>query len=87
MNRQYFKAAEINYEAIRLAMDAESGFPSNVATTWFPPAATAPRDPDGNCLISAKPPIAEKFLLSDAIEITEEEYKSYVQFEEILDVN
>lgn len=78
MNIQYFKTTETNYEEIRSTMDNESGYPSTIAETWFVPAARAVRDSENNCLIAAKPQIAEKFLLSNAIEITEEEYVSYL---------
>lgn len=81
--RKYFKTTEAIYEAIRSAMDTESGFPNNVATTWFAPAATAPRDPEGNCLISAKPPIADSFLQAGATELSEAEYLSFLPSEDV----
>ena len=77
MNR-FFKSTEQVYEAIRAAMDAESGYPSAEAVTWFSPASEAIRDGDGLCLIAAMPEIAERFDSAGATEITEEEYQSSI---------
>jgi hypothetical protein len=71
---RFFSASAETYEAIRTAMDAASGFPNAQATTWFTPAASAPRDSDGNCLIAAIPPIASHFAVAGAEEITAEDY-------------
>lgn len=71
---RFFRAAPEFYEAIRTAMDAASGFPSAQAATWFAPAASAPKDSAGHCLIAAIPAIAEEFARAGAEEITHEEY-------------
>lgn len=73
MNR-FFRAPAERYEAIRAVMDAASGFPSAQAVTWFAPADQAPRDANGQCLLAAIPPIAERFAAEGAEEITAEEF-------------
>jgi hypothetical protein len=73
MNK-YFKTAAETYESIRNAMDAESGYPNNVATTWFTPAEQAPKSTDGDCLIAAINPIADRFIAEGVTELTESEY-------------
>ena len=71
---RYFKAISQNYESIRKKMDFQSGFPSAQAATWFSPAADAPKDACGLCLIAAIAPIAERFAAEGAEEITAEEF-------------
>ena len=73
MNR-FFLADPETYEAIRAEMDAASGFPSAQAATWFAPADQAPRDANGQCLLAAIAPIAERFAAEGAEEITAEEF-------------
>ena len=73
MNR-FFLADTETYEAIRTAMDSESGYPNNRAETWFAPAEQAPRDTSGRCLIAAIAPIAERFAAEGVEEITAEEF-------------
>lgn len=73
MNR-FFKIMPEKYEAIRHAMDAESGYPNDQAETWFAPATDAPKDADGCCLIAAIAPIAERFAAEACHELTEVEY-------------
>lgn len=71
---RFFRAAPEFYEAIRSSMDAASGFPSAQAATWFAPAASAPKDSAGRCLIAAIAPIAEEFARAGAEEIPAEEF-------------
>ena len=75
MNR-YFRMLPEKYEEIRLAMDAESGFPNNQSETWFTPAPEATKAEDGCCLIAAIEPIAQRFAKHACDEITEQEYLS-----------
>lgn len=77
MNR-YFKIMPEKYEAIRGAMDAESGYPNERAITWFAPAIEAPKDADGCCLIAAIAPIAERFASESCHELTEAEYLAFL---------
>ena len=62
------------YEAIRAEMDAESEFPPALAATWFAPAAQAPRDFVGRCLLAAIAPIAERFAAAGVEEMAAEEF-------------
>lgn len=71
---RFFRSTTERYEAIRAAMDAASGFPSAQAATWFAPADQAPRDANGQCLLAAIAPIAERFAAEGAEEITAEEF-------------
>jgi hypothetical protein len=71
---RFFLADPSAYEAIRAEMDAESGFPSAQAATWFAPAAQAPRDFAGRCLLAAIAPIAERFSAEGVEEMTAEEF-------------
>jgi hypothetical protein len=71
---RFFLADPETYEAIRASMDAASGFPSAQAATWFAPADQAPRDANGQCLLAAIAPIAERFAAEGAKEITAEEF-------------
>jgi hypothetical protein len=73
---QYFRTSPETYEAIRAAMDAASGYPSAQAETWFAPIEDAPKDADGNPLIAAIEPIAEKFIAAGAEELTAEEFQA-----------
>lgn len=73
MNR-FFKIMPEKYEAIRAAMDAESGYPNEHAETWFAPATDALKDADGCCLIAAIDPIADRFASKACHELTEVEY-------------
>ena len=75
MNRFFRSSPEI-YESIRADMDAASGYPSAQADTWFAPIEDAPKDADGNPLIAAIEPIAEKFTAVEAEELSAEEYAS-----------
>lgn len=74
MNR-FFLLAPSAYESIRNTMDAESGYPNEQAETWFTPAADCQKDADGNCLIAAIPPIADR-LAKAGEELTQEEYEA-----------
>jgi hypothetical protein len=74
MNK-YFKTDLVTYEKIRAIMDKSSGYPSNVAQTWFAPANEAPTDNDENILIAAMPLIADEFIKADVLEISEEDYQ------------
>lgn len=78
---RFFRTTSERYEAIRAAMDSASGFPSAQAATWFAPAAQAPRDPAGRCLIAAIPPIAAQFAAEGAEEITAEEFAAALPIE------
>jgi hypothetical protein len=73
MNR-FFRCSVSTYEAIRIQMDFESGFPSAQAATWFAPATQAPRDSEGRCLLAAIAPIAARFAATGVEEITEAAY-------------
>jgi hypothetical protein len=75
MNR-FFKASKSAYESIRTSMDTESGFPSEVAQTWFTPYDSAPKDSSGEAYIAAGEAIADRFAsnLFGVSEITESEY-------------
>lgn len=75
MNK-YFRILPEKYEQIRLAMDAESGYPNEQADTWFGPASEAPKASDGTCLIAAIEPIAQRLIAEACDEITEEQYQS-----------
>jgi hypothetical protein len=75
MNK-YFKIMPDKYETIRLAMDAESGYPNNHASTWFTPAAEATKAEDGCCLIAAIEPIAQRFAAEACDELTQEQYEA-----------
>lgn len=77
MNR-FFKIMPEKYEAIRAAMDAESGYPNKQAETWFTPASEAPKDADGCCLIAAIAPIAERFAAESCHELAEAEYLALI---------
>lgn len=83
MNRFFRTTPEI-YETIRSAMDAESGFPNLHAETWFVPISVAPKDANGQPIIAAIAPIAERFKAAGAEEITSAEYQNLLpQPEEI----
>ena len=58
-------------------MDTASGYPSNVADTWFAPADQCFKASDGDCLIAVTEEIAQEFENTNAIELTEQEYKNY----------
>lgn len=75
MNR-FFRTSPGIYESIRSAMDAESGFPNLHAETWFVPISAAPKDANGNPVIAAIAPIAERFEAAGAEEITSAEYQN-----------
>jgi len=75
----FFLADPETYEAIRAEMDAESGFPSAQAATWFAPAAQAPRDFAGRCLLAAIAPIAERFAAAGVEEMTAEEFAAALE--------
>lgn len=75
MNR-YFRILPEKYKQIRTAMDAESGFPSDKATTWFRPAAEATKAEDGCCLIAAIEPIAQRFAAEACDELTLEQFQA-----------
>ena len=72
---QYFKITPSAYESIRNQMDAKSGYPNNQAETWFTPASDCQKDSDGNCLIAAIPPIADR-LAEVGEELTQEQYEA-----------
>jgi len=74
MNR-FFLVAPPAYESIRNQMDAESGYPNEQAKTWFTPAADCRKDSDGNCLIAAIPPIADR-LAEVGEELTQEQHEA-----------
>ena len=74
MNR-LFRIAPQSYESVRNQMDAESGYPNEQAETWFTPAADCQKDADGNCLIAAIPPIADR-LAKAGEELTQEQYEA-----------
>ena len=71
----FLRIAPSAYESIRKAMDAESGYPNEQAETWFTPASDCQRDADGNCLIAAIPPIADR-LAGVGEELTQEQYEA-----------
>ena len=75
MNR-FFRSTPDVYEAIRTAMDTESGYPSAQADTWFVPLGSAPKDASGNPLIAAIASIAERFAAAGAEELASEQYKA-----------
>ena len=72
---RFFLLAPSAYESIRNQMDAESGYPNEQAETWFTPAADCQKDADGNCLIAAIPPIADR-LAEAGEELTQEQYEA-----------
>jgi hypothetical protein len=74
MNR-FFCLNVAAYESVRTEMDAESGYPNKQADTWFTPASDAPKDKNGNCLIAAIPPVADR-LAQAGEEISEEQYQA-----------
>jgi hypothetical protein len=74
MNR-FFRISIPSYESIRNQMDEESGYPNEQAETWFTPAADCQKDADGNCLIAAIPPIADR-LAEVGEELTQEQYEA-----------
>lgn len=74
MNR-FFRLIAPAYESVRNEMDTESGYPNEKADTWFTPAANAPKDENGHCLIAAIPPVADR-LAQAGEEISEEEYQA-----------
>lgn len=74
MNR-FFRLTASAYESVRAEMDTESGYPNEQADTWFTPAADAPKDENGNCLIAAIPPVADR-LAEVGEEISEEQYQA-----------
>lgn len=75
MNR-FFRCPAEQYEIIRASMDADSGFPSAHAITWFSPAAQALCDSESYCLIAAITEIANRFVAEHVEEITFEQYAS-----------
>jgi hypothetical protein len=77
MNR-FFKISYDQYEKIRANMDANSGFPSTQAESWFVQAKKAPTANDGSIIIAAVPEIAEEFIKSGGCEISIEAYFSYI---------
>jgi len=72
MNR-FFCLTPSAYESVRNQMDLESGYPNEQAETWFTPAADCQKDADGNCLIAAIPPIADR-MAELGEELTQEQY-------------
>ena len=74
MNR-FFRLTPSAYESIRNQMDAESSYPNEQAQTWFTPAADCPKDANGNCLIAAISPIADR-LAEVGEELTQEQYEA-----------
>ena len=74
MNR-FFRLTATAYESVRTEMDTESGYPNEQADTWFTPASDAPKDENGNCLIAAIPPVADR-LAEVGEEISEEQYQA-----------
>lgn len=50
--QRFFRATEVVYEQVRLALDAAWGHPRGGTVTCVEPAATAPRDADG-CVVLA----------------------------------
>ena len=71
----FFRLNFTAYESVRNEMDTESGYPNEQADTWFTPAADAPKDENGNCLIAAIPPVADR-LAEVGEEISEEQYQA-----------
>lgn len=63
MNRYYRIKSDDLYEQTRLALDAAFGHPAVRATTCIDPAAVAPRDTQGNILLSVR----EDWLSWDAV--------------------
>ena len=74
MNR-FFRISASAYESVRNQMDAESSYPNEQAQTWFTPVADCQKDADGNCLIAAIPPIAER-MADVGEELTREQYEA-----------
>ena len=74
MNR-FFRISSTTYESVRNQMDAESGYPNEQADTWFTPATDCQKDANGNCLIAAIPPIADR-LAEVGEELTQEQYEA-----------
>jgi hypothetical protein len=74
MNR-FFRLTPSTYESIRNQMDAESGYPNEQAETWFTPVDDCQKHADGNCLIAAIPPIADR-LAEAGEELTQEQYEA-----------
>jgi len=74
MNR-FFRLNLSAYESTRNHMDTKSGYPNEQAETWFTPAADCQKDADGNCLIAAIPPIADR-LAEVGEELTQEQYEA-----------
>ena len=71
----FFRVSLSDYESVRNQMDLESGYPNEQAETWFTPASDCQRDADGNCLIAAIQPIADR-LAQVGEELTQEQYEA-----------
>ena len=74
MNR-FFRITQSAYESVRNEMDSKSGYPNNMAETWFSPSHNCPKDKNGNCLIAAIPPIADR-LSEVGEELTQQQYEA-----------
>lgn len=73
MNR-FFCITQSAYESVRNEMDSKSGYPNNMAETWFSPSNNCPKDKDGNCLFACIQEIAERIAPVAIKELTQDEY-------------
>jgi hypothetical protein len=71
----FFRVSISAYESVRKRMDLESNYPNARAETWFAPSSSCQKDADGNCLIAAIPPIADR-LAEVGEELTQEQYEA-----------
>lgn len=67
MDQRFFRSDETTYEAVRLSLDSQWGHPSNIATTCFEPAATAPKDSRGRVLLAVLPQFCELAAVAEAL--------------------
>lgn len=75
-----FRATDAVYEQARSSIDAAMGYPSADTDTIWTPAATAPRDAEGRCLLALWSELADLGPVSAGLagleEITEGEYRA-----------
>ena len=57
--QRYFRSTDAVYEQVRLTLDAAWGHPRGGTVTCIEPAATAPRDQQGQVLLAVEEAFAE----------------------------
>jgi len=73
--QRFFRASNAaTYEAVRSALDAENGYPSDEAHTTIEPASTAPRDAIGRLLLAIYADLVSASL-GQLEEITADDYQ------------